>query len=82
VCCASAGAERRGGVLCAGPAYVVTPQAKRKGGERRCCASAGADRPECGICAGPAYVVPQREKKKKDHKDGARCSMRTEDITL
>jgi hypothetical protein len=22
VCCASAGAERRGGVLCAGPAYV------------------------------------------------------------
>jgi hypothetical protein len=28
--CASAGAERRGGVLCAGPAYVVIPQAKRK----------------------------------------------------
>jgi hypothetical protein len=23
VCCASVGAERRGGVLCAGPAYVV-----------------------------------------------------------
>jgi hypothetical protein len=30
VCCASAGAERRGGVLCAGPAYVVIPQAKKK----------------------------------------------------
>jgi hypothetical protein len=28
--CASAGAERRGGVLCAGPAYVVIPQAKKK----------------------------------------------------
>jgi hypothetical protein len=26
--CASAGAERRGGVLCAGPAHVVTPQGK------------------------------------------------------
>jgi hypothetical protein len=30
VCCASAGAERRGGVLCADPAYVVIPQAKKK----------------------------------------------------
>jgi hypothetical protein len=30
VCCASAGAERRGGVLCAGPAYVVIPQGKKK----------------------------------------------------
>ena len=28
MCCASAGAERRGGVLCAGPAYVI-PQAKK-----------------------------------------------------
>jgi hypothetical protein len=28
--CASAGAERRGGVLCAGPAYVVIPQAGGK----------------------------------------------------
>jgi hypothetical protein len=28
--CASAGAERRGGVLCADPAYVVIPQAKKK----------------------------------------------------
>jgi hypothetical protein len=27
---ASAGAERRGGVLCADPAYVVIPQAKTK----------------------------------------------------
>jgi hypothetical protein len=31
VCCASAGAERRGGVLCADPAYVVIPQ----GGEKK-----------------------------------------------
>jgi hypothetical protein len=30
VCCASAGAERCGGVLCADPAYVVIPQAKKK----------------------------------------------------
>jgi hypothetical protein len=28
--CASAGAERRGGVLCADPAYVVIPQAKKR----------------------------------------------------
>jgi hypothetical protein len=28
--CASTGAERRGGGLCAGPAYVVIPQAKKK----------------------------------------------------
>jgi hypothetical protein len=28
--CASAGAERRGGGLCADPAYVVIPQAKKK----------------------------------------------------
>jgi hypothetical protein len=28
--CASAGAERRGGVLCADPAYVVISQAKKK----------------------------------------------------
>jgi hypothetical protein len=30
VCCASAGAERRGGVLCADPAYVVIPQKEKK----------------------------------------------------
>jgi hypothetical protein len=30
VCCASAGAERRGGVLCADPAYVVIPQEKKE----------------------------------------------------
>ena len=29
MCCASAGAERRGGVLCADPAYVVIPQGKK-----------------------------------------------------
>jgi hypothetical protein len=28
--CASAGAERRGGVLCADPAYVVIPQEETK----------------------------------------------------
>jgi hypothetical protein len=28
--CASTGAERRGGGLCADPAYVVIPQAKNK----------------------------------------------------
>jgi hypothetical protein len=28
--CASTGAERRGGGLCADPAYVVIPQAKEK----------------------------------------------------
>jgi hypothetical protein len=30
--CASTGAERRGGGLCADPAYVVIPQAKKKRG--------------------------------------------------
>jgi hypothetical protein len=28
--CVSAGAERREGVLCVAPAYVVSPQAKKK----------------------------------------------------
>jgi hypothetical protein len=28
--CAGVGAERRGGGLCADPAYVVIPQAKKK----------------------------------------------------
>jgi hypothetical protein len=45
VCCASAGAERRGGVLCADPAYVVIPQAKKQNKNKN---------------AGPAYVlIPQ-----------------------
>jgi hypothetical protein len=44
--CVSAGAERRGGVLCADPAYVVIPQGKKKkkkergAGEKRQSASA------------------------------------------
>jgi hypothetical protein len=35
VCCTSAGAERRGGVLCADPAYVVIPQEKKKSRSQR-----------------------------------------------
>jgi hypothetical protein len=36
--CASAGAERRGGGLCADPAYVVIPQEKKKKKEVKKCA--------------------------------------------
>jgi hypothetical protein len=55
--CASAGAERRGGGLCAGPAAK-----KRKELPPVRCASAGAERPKCGFRAGPAYVVKKKKK--------------------
>jgi hypothetical protein len=52
VCCASAGAERRGGVLCADPAYVVIPQAKKKPCSTGHCRAA--------VCATKIFLFFQR----------------------